>query len=97
VKGATVVELTEDTYPWVKPLLAHGFTRDYVGRDRRARFGLSEWTTRAQLDAMPQFYGEIIVSLIQRGTLLSEVGLLKARRRDLKICTLNKSWEKTFT
>ena len=46
---------------------------------------------------MPQFYGEIIVSLIQRGTLLSEVGLLKARRRDLKICTLNKSWAKSFT
>ena len=77
VRGATVVELTEETYPWVRPLLDQGFTRDYVGRDSRARFGLSDRITKAHLDSMPRFYGEIIASLIQRATLLFEVGVLK--------------------
>ena len=77
VKGATVVELTEETYPWVKPLLDQGFTRDYAGRDSRARFGLSDRATQANLDAMPHFYGEVIASLIQRAALLFEVGVLK--------------------
>lgn len=77
VKGATVVELTEETYPWVKPLLDHNFTRDYVGRDSRGRFGLSDRMTKASLDAMPHFYGEVIASLIQRAALLFDVGVLK--------------------
>jgi hypothetical protein len=77
VKGATVVELTEETYPWVKPLLDQGFTRDFVGRDSRGRFGLSDRIVHAHLDAMPQFYGEVIASLIQRAALLFEVGVLK--------------------
>lgn len=77
VRGATVVELTEETYPWVKPLLDQEFTRDYVGRDSRARFGLSERITKTRLEAMPQFYGEIIASLIQRAALLFDVAVLK--------------------
>ncbi|HSE92545.1 MAG TPA: hypothetical protein VLF19_04495 [Methylomirabilota bacterium] len=31
VRGATVVELTEETYTWVKPLLDCDFTRQFVG------------------------------------------------------------------
>jgi hypothetical protein len=74
VRGATVVELTEETYPWVKPLLDLGFTGDYAGRDSRAPFGLSERGQRAG-DSMARFYGQVIASLLQRGAILYEVAM----------------------
>jgi len=73
VKGATVVELTEETYPWVKPLLDREFTREYVGRDARGTFTVSAGGG----DSMAQFYGQIIASLIQRAAMLYEVGVIK--------------------
>ena len=73
VKGATVVELSEETYPWTKPLLDRDFTRQYVGRDAHGSF-----VTRAGGgESMTEFYGQIIASLIQRGAILYEVGVLK--------------------
>jgi hypothetical protein len=72
VTGATVVELTEETYPWVKPLLDRAFTREYVGRDARGTFAVSGGG-----DSMAQFYGQIIASLIQRAAVLYEVGVVK--------------------
>jgi hypothetical protein len=74
VRGATVVELTEETYPWVKPLLDQGFAGDYVGRDSRAPFGLSERGQRAG-DSMTRFYGQVIASVIQRAAILYEVAM----------------------
>lgn len=74
VRGARVVELTEETYSWVKPLLDREFTRDYVGRDSRAAFVLSA-RAQAGLDTMPQFYGQVIAALIQRAALLFEVAV----------------------
>src|SRR5215510_1096102 len=71
VKGATVVELTEETYPWVKPLLDRGFTRDYVGQGAQGTFAVSAGGGAS----MAQFYGEVIASLIQRGALLFEIVL----------------------
>ena len=73
VKGATVVELTEETYPWVKPLLDREFTREYVGRDARGTFTVNAGGG----DSMAQFYGQIIASLIQRAAMLYEVGVIK--------------------
>jgi hypothetical protein len=75
VRGATVVEVTEETYPWVKPLIDRDFARDYQGQDSRGHFHLSDRLGR--LEAMPQFYGQVIASLIQRAALLFEVGVLK--------------------
>lgn len=75
VRGAAVVEVTEETYPWVKPLIDRDFTRDYQGQDGRGHFHLSDRLGR--LEAMPQFYGQVIASLIQRAALLFEVGVLK--------------------
>ena len=73
VKGARVVELTEETYAWVKPLIDRDFTRAYVGRDGHGAF-----TTSAVGDtSMAHFYGDVIASLIQRGALLYEVGVVK--------------------
>jgi hypothetical protein len=76
VRGATVIELTEETYPWVKPLLDQAFTRDFVGQDSRGTFGLSERTRRAG-DSMAQFYGQVIGAMIQRAAILYEVAMRK--------------------
>lgn len=73
VKGATVVELTEETYPWVKPLLDRDFTRSYVGRDAHGTFTVSGQGG----ESMAQFYGQIIATLIQRAAVLYEAGVLK--------------------
>jgi hypothetical protein len=71
VRGATVVELTEETYPWVKPLIDRDFTRDYVGLDSRGTFAVK----RAGLESMGQFYGQLVAALIQRAALLYDVAL----------------------
>jgi hypothetical protein len=73
VKGATVVELTEETYPWVKPLLDRQFTRDYIGQDAHGKFAVSAGGG----DSMAQFYGEVIARLIQRAAALYEAGIVK--------------------
>jgi len=76
VRGATVVELTEETYPWLKPLIDQHFTRDYVGLDSRGPYPIK----RARLDNMPQFYAQIVAGLIQRAALLYEVALEPAAK-----------------
>jgi hypothetical protein len=77
IKGATVVELTEESYPWLKPLLDQDFTREYIGRDSRASFALSERLAHASMGSMPHFYAELIASLLQRAAGLFEVAVLK--------------------
>lgn len=76
IKGAAVVELTEETYPWLKPLLDEDFTRDYVGRGSEGQFGLSDRVVGANLASMPRFYAQVVASLIQRGVILYEAGIL---------------------
>ena len=76
VRGARVVELTEETYPWVKPLIDRDFTRDYVGLDSRGAFALK----RTGLESMGQFYGQVVASLIQRAALLYEVAVEPATK-----------------
>jgi hypothetical protein len=77
VRDARIVELTEETFPWLKPLLDLNFTRDYAGRNSQAAFGLSERFTQAHLQSMPQFYGNIVASLIQRAAILFEITVLR--------------------
>jgi Na+-translocating ferredoxin:NAD+ oxidoreductase RnfG subunit len=76
VRGATVVELTEETYPWLKRLIDQNFTRDYVGLDSRGPYQIK----RANLESMAQFYGQVVASLIQRAALLYEVALEPAAK-----------------
>ncbi|PYM73964.1 MAG: hypothetical protein DME03_14685 [Candidatus Rokuibacteriota bacterium] len=76
VKGAQVVELTEETYPWVKPLIDQDFARDYVGQGSTGRYTLTD-RVRAAGDSMTQFYGQVIVSLIQRAAILYDTTVLK--------------------
>lgn len=72
IRGARVVELTEETYPWLKPLLDRDFTRRWVGQGSRDQFTLA---ADAGGNPMTEFYGGIIASLIQRGALLYEVAV----------------------
>src|SRR4029453_8790022 len=53
VKGAQVVELTEETYPWVKPLIDQDFARDYIGQGSAGRYALTD-RVRAAGDSMTQ-------------------------------------------
>jgi Na+-translocating ferredoxin:NAD+ oxidoreductase RnfG subunit len=71
VRGATVAELTEETYPWLKSLIDQGFTRDFVGLDSRGTFAVK----RAGGESMAQFYGQVVASLVQRAALLYELAL----------------------
>ncbi len=70
VRGATVVELTEETYGWVKPLLDQDFTRRFAGQPASARI-----TEPTGVEQMSQFYGQVIASLVQRGAALYEVAI----------------------
>ena len=76
VKGAQVVELTEETYSWVKPLIDQDFARDYIGQGSAGRYALTD-RVRAAGDSMTQFYGQVIVSLIQRAAILYDTTVLK--------------------
>jgi hypothetical protein len=71
VRGATVIELTEETYPWVKPLIDRNFTRDYVGLDSHGSFALKQ----TGVSDIAHFYGEVVATLIKRAALLYELAL----------------------
>jgi hypothetical protein len=75
VRGASVVELTEETYPWVKPLIDEQFTQDWVGHDSQSRFALSDRLARVRSNSMTQFYGEVVANLVRRAALLYEYGM----------------------
>ncbi len=77
VRGATVVEVTEETYPWVKPLIDQQLLRDFVGQDAHGRFMVSDRIARAAPEAMPQFYAQVVAGLVQRAALLWEVAGVK--------------------
>jgi hypothetical protein len=77
VRGARVVELTEETFPWLKPLLDQNLTQDYVGRDSQASFTLGERFMKTSVESMPHFYGQIVASLIHRAVILFDVTVLK--------------------
>ena len=81
VKDAKVVELTEETFPWIQPLLDQRFTQDYIGRDSKASFTLDERFARVHLESMPHFYGQVVASLIQRAVILFDVTILQRREK----------------
>jgi hypothetical protein len=71
IRGATVVELTEETYPWLKPLIDRNFTRAYVGLDSRGSFRVEGMHG----ENMGQFYGQVVATLLQRAALLFDLVL----------------------
>ena len=75
IRGASVVELTEETYPWVKPLIDEQFTQDWVGLDSGGRFALSDRLARVRGNSMTQFYGEVVANLVRRAAMLYDHGV----------------------
>jgi hypothetical protein len=70
-----VVEVTEETLSWIKPLIDQDLARDFVGQDSRGAFSLPERLAKARLEAMPQFYATVIGGLLRRAAILYEVGI----------------------
>jgi Na+-translocating ferredoxin:NAD+ oxidoreductase RnfG subunit len=77
VKGATVVEVSEESYPWIRQLIEQDFVRDYVGQGADGQFALTERLQRGVRGDMPRFYGRVLAGLLQRAALLFEVGVLQ--------------------
>jgi len=75
IRGASVVELTEETYPWVKPLIDEQFTQDWVGLDSGGRFALSDRLARVRGNSMTQFYGEVVANHVRRAAMLYDHGV----------------------
>jgi hypothetical protein len=69
VSGASVVEVTEESYTWVKPLLDGGFLQRFAGRDGRSALA----QTGNIGGSMPRFYAEVIARLVGRAATLYEV------------------------
>jgi len=71
VKAATVVEVTEESYTWVKPLMDGGYLRRFAGRDARGALGAGQDVH----GSMPRFYADVIARLIARAAALYDVAI----------------------
>lgn len=74
VKGVVLVEVTEETYSWVKPLLDAGFLQRFAGTDA---VNASRNVAGVE-NAMARFYAGVIASLVRRAATLYEVAVRKA-------------------
>ena len=69
VKSAAVVEISEETYQWVKPLLEAGFLEGFAGADA----GSAASQTAGAGNSMERFYARVIAGLVARAAVLYEV------------------------
>lgn len=70
VRGARIVEVTEETYTWVKPLADADLDAAVAGRDASSPLALP---VRAPAGSMTDFYAQVIGSLVQRAAILASV------------------------
>lgn len=75
VTAARVLEVTEESLLWLKPLIDQDLPGDYVGRRRGDDFGISERFEKMRLESMRRFYARVISSLIGRAAALYDVAL----------------------
>jgi len=75
IKGALVVELSEETYPWVKTVIDGGLLRSFAGRDAHEPFPRA-----GARSSMSAFYADIVAALVQRAALVYEAGVMKRQR-----------------
>lgn len=71
ITGVAVVEVSEESYTWVKPLIDQGFAKAYVGQGARGEFKVPEIASGRQR-TMRQFYAKVIAYMAQWGAALSE-------------------------
>lgn len=75
VTSARVLEVTEESLLWVKPLIDQDLPADYVGRRSGDDFGISERFEKMRLESMRRFYARVVSSLIGRAAVLYDVAL----------------------
>jgi hypothetical protein len=75
VTAARVLEVTEESLLWVKPLIDQDLPGDYVGRRSGDDFGISERFEKMRLESMRRFYARVVSSLIGRAAVLYDVAL----------------------
>jgi hypothetical protein len=75
VAAARVLEVTEESLLWVKPLIDQDLPGDYVGRRSGDDFGISERFEKMRLESMRRFYAQVVSSLVRRAAVLYDVAL----------------------
>lgn len=75
VAAARVLEVTEESLLWVKPLIDQNLPGDYVGRRSGDDFGISERFEKMRLESMRRFYARVVSGLIGRAAVLYDVAL----------------------
>lgn len=73
VTGARVVELTEESYPSLKPLIDRGFTDRFIGLDSSSTFSPGKEILRLDSNSMPRFFAQVTADLVRRAAALFEV------------------------
>jgi hypothetical protein len=76
VKGADVVEVAEEIYAHMKPLMDRSFTKRYAGLGIRSSFEPPA-ATAGGADAMAQHYDSIVSRMVQRAVILYDVCVAK--------------------
>lgn len=80
VAGAAVVEVSQESYPWVKPLLEQRMLKRYVGQGARGEFKVPEDNPGGPQRTMEAFYAKVLSRMVQWGAALCETaGLTGAR------------------
>ena len=73
VNGVRVVEVTEETYSWIKPLIDRDFARPFLGHPATH----AAYQDAKGQDVMSHFYAQVIVGLVRRAGALYETAVMK--------------------
>src|SRR5262245_16809928 len=76
VKSAELVEVSEEIYAHMKPLMDRGFTKRYAGLGIDSSFDPPA-ATASGADALAQHYDGIVSRMVQRAVILYDVGITK--------------------
>jgi hypothetical protein len=80
VTGAALVEVSQESYPWVKPLLEQRLLKRCVGLDAHGDFEPPEDRPGGTQGAMEAFYAKVITRMVQWGAALCETAGLTGSR-----------------
>jgi hypothetical protein len=72
VAGAAVVEVSEESYPWVKPLLERRILKHCVGQDAHGDFSVPADAAQGPQATMQAFYAKVILRMVHWAAALGE-------------------------
>ena len=73
IAGAKVMEVSDEAFAWVKPLVDRGLERSFVGKDARGNFTLAEG------NAMEKVYATVIGGLVRRAAAIYQAAVPKRK------------------